>query len=73
MSKERKHYTAEDKVTILRRRLLDKVPASNPCEALGLGGEQGRAITDLFKTPPCFHSPGERSMARRAVFFLSSI
>jgi transposase len=27
MRKERKHYTAEEKVAILRRHLLDKVPA----------------------------------------------
>jgi hypothetical protein len=28
MRKERKHYTAEAKVAILRRHLLDKVPVS---------------------------------------------
>jgi len=26
MRKERKHYTAEEKVTILRKHLLDKIP-----------------------------------------------
>ena len=26
MSKEREHYTAEEKVAVLRRHLLDKVP-----------------------------------------------
>ena len=36
MGKERKHYTAEEKVAILRRHLLDKVPVSNLCEELGL-------------------------------------
>ena len=36
MRKERKHYTAEEKVAILRRHLLDKVPVSNLCEELGL-------------------------------------
>jgi len=36
MRKERKHYTAEEKVAILRRHLLDKVPASDLCEELGL-------------------------------------
>jgi transposase-like protein len=34
MRKERKHYTAEEKVAILRRHLLDKVPVSNLCEEL---------------------------------------
>ena len=28
MKKERKHYTAEEKVAILRRHFLDKVPVS---------------------------------------------
>ena len=36
MKKERKHYTAEEKVAILRRHLLDKVPVSDLCEEVGL-------------------------------------
>jgi transposase len=36
MKKERTHYAAEEKVTILRRHLLDKVPVSDLCEELGL-------------------------------------
>src|ERR1700733_2445743 len=36
MRKERKHYTAEGKVAILRRHLLDKVPVSDLCEELSL-------------------------------------
>ncbi len=36
MRKERKHYTAEEKVAILRRHLLEKVPISTLCEELGL-------------------------------------
>ena len=36
MKKERKHYTAEEKVAILRRHLLDKVPVSDLCEETGL-------------------------------------
>jgi transposase len=36
MRKERKHYTSEEKVTILRRHLLDKIPVSDLCEELGL-------------------------------------
>jgi transposase len=36
MRKERKPYTAEEKVAILRRHLLDKVPVSDLCEELGL-------------------------------------
>ena len=36
MKKERKHYTAEEKVAVLRRHLLDKVPVSDLREELGL-------------------------------------
>ena len=36
MRKERKHYAAEEKVAILRRHLLDKVPVSDLCDELGL-------------------------------------
>ena len=36
MRKERKHYAAEEKVVILRRHLLDKVPVSDLCEENGL-------------------------------------
>jgi transposase len=36
MRKERKHCTSEEKVAILRRHLLDKVPVSDLCEELGL-------------------------------------
>jgi transposase-like protein len=36
MRNERKHYTAEEKVAILRRHLLDRVPISSLCEELGL-------------------------------------
>ena len=36
MGNERKHYTAEEKVAILRRHLLDKVPVSELCEEKGL-------------------------------------
>ena len=36
MKRERKHYTAEEKVAILRRHLLDQVAVSDLCEELGL-------------------------------------
>ena len=36
MKRQRKHYTAEEKVAILRRHLLDKVPISELCDELGL-------------------------------------
>jgi transposase len=34
--KERKHYSPEEKVAILRRHLLDQVPVSDLCEGEGL-------------------------------------
>ncbi len=36
MKKERKHYTPEEKVSILRRHLVEKVPVSEVCENLNL-------------------------------------
>jgi transposase len=36
MRKERKHFTPEEKVAILRRLLVDRVPVSELCEELGL-------------------------------------
>src|SRR6266702_4131083 len=36
MRRERKHYTATVRLTLLRRHLLDKVPVSDLCEELSL-------------------------------------
>src|SRR5437016_13202784 len=36
MKKQRKHYTSEEKVAILRRHLLDKEPVSKLCDEVGL-------------------------------------
>ena len=36
MAKQRKHYTAEEKVSILRRHLLERVPVSKLCDELSL-------------------------------------
>ena len=36
MKKQRKHYTGEEKVAILRRHLLDQEPVSKLCDELGL-------------------------------------
>jgi transposase len=36
MKKQRKYYTSEEKVAILRRHLLDKEPISKLCDELGL-------------------------------------
>ena len=36
MRRERKHYTPEEKVSILRRHLIEKVPVSSLCEEFQL-------------------------------------
>ena len=36
MKRQRKHYTPEEKVAILRRHLLEKEPMSKLCDELGL-------------------------------------
>jgi len=36
MNKHRRHYTAQEKMSILRRHLLDKVPVSDLCDELGV-------------------------------------
>ena len=36
MKKDRRHYSAQEKVAILKRHLLDKVPVSEICEEKGL-------------------------------------
>jgi transposase-like protein len=36
MSNERKHYTAQDKVAILRLHLLEKKPVSDLCDQCGI-------------------------------------
>jgi transposase-like protein len=36
MKKQRKHYSPEEKVSILRRHLLEKEPISKLCDELGL-------------------------------------
>jgi transposase-like protein len=36
MLRNRKRYTAQEKISILRRHLVDKVPVSDLCDELGL-------------------------------------
>jgi transposase-like protein len=36
MNKQRRHFTGSEKVTILKRHLLDKVPVSDLCDELHL-------------------------------------
>jgi transposase-like protein len=36
MTKHRRHFTAAEKVAVLKRHLVDKVPVSDLCDELGL-------------------------------------
>jgi len=40
MEHKRRHFTPEEKVAVLRRHLLDKVPVSDLCDELGLQPNQ---------------------------------
>src|SRR6266566_4472469 len=52
MRKERKHYTGEEKVAILRRHLLDKVPVSDQKDFnAGLRPGEFIQVKVPFKTP----------------------
>ena len=53
MRKARKHYTAQEKVAILRRHLLDKEPVSKLCDELALQPTVlYRRQKEFLKTPP---------------------
>ena len=53
MKNDRKHYSAEEKVAILRRHLLDKVPVSTLCEELNLQPKVATATIPPVKCPHC--------------------
>jgi len=40
MEQKRRHFSPEEKVAVLRRHLLDKVPVSDLCDELGLQPNQ---------------------------------
>jgi transposase-like protein len=46
MKKQRKHYTPEEKVAILRRHLVEGVPISDLCDELGLHLERNIRTKD---------------------------
>ena len=61
MRKERKHFTPEEKVAILRRHLVEKVPVSELCEELGLGQQCSTAgRKNCSRTEPPLFSLKER-------------
>ena len=60
MRNERKHYTAEEKVAILRRHLLDKVPISTLCEELSLQPMVYRWQKEFFDNGAAAFQPKQR-------------
>jgi len=53
MGKQRRHFSAEDKVKALRRHLVEKVPISDLCEELGIQPTQFyRWQQTLFENGP---------------------
>ena len=54
MRKQRKHYTAAQKLALLRRHLIDKAPVSDLCEEHGLQPTVlYRWQKDLFENGAC--------------------
>jgi hypothetical protein len=65
MSKERKHYAAEEEVANLHRHLLDKVPVSDLCEELRLQPTVLALAERVFRERgSCLTSDGVRVLPR---------
>ena len=71
MTKQRRHFAATEKVAILKRHLLDKVPVSDLCDELGLYPNQvynwlkeffenGHAAFDNGRKPKAVEDAKER-------------
>jgi transposase-like protein len=58
MTKKRKQYTAEEKVAILRRHLVDKVAVSDLCEEYGL------QPTVFYRWQKAFFENGAQALQR---------
>ena len=78
MKNQRKHYTPEEKVAILRRHLVEGVPISDVCDELGLqptvfyrwqrtelrlsSSEDGRTISPNRNESPIWSRRSRRKM-----------
>jgi len=60
LKKPRKHYTAEEKVAILRRHLLEREPVSKLCDELGL------QPTVLYRWPKEFFENGPAAFQHKS-------
>jgi len=78
MGKQRRHFSAEDKVKVLRRHLVEKVPVSDLCEELGIQPTQFyRWQQTLFENgPSAFERSGRSKVspdAERIAFLESKV
>ena len=64
MSKQRRHFAATEKVSILKRHLVDKVPVSNLCDELHLYPHQFYGwLKDFFENGHLVFDNGRKSKA----------
>jgi transposase len=64
MSKPRRHFSGPDKVAILKRHLLDKVPVSDLCDELDLYANQFYAwLKEFFENGHAAFDNGRKSKA----------
>lgn len=76
MEKQRKHWTAADKVKLLRRHLVEKVPVSQVCEEAGIQPTQFYRWQQIFfeNGASAFERPSrpETSVQSQRIAFLES-
>ena len=76
MEKQRKHFTAADKVKLLRRHLVEKVPVSQVCEDAGIQPTQFYRWQQIFfeNGTAAFERPGrpQSSAHEQRIAFLES-
>jgi transposase len=64
MNKQRRHFTGAEKVAILKRHLVDKVPISDLCDELGLYPNQVYGwLKELFENGHLAFDNGRKSKA----------
>jgi transposase len=76
MEKQRKHLTAADKVKVLRRHLVEKIPVSQVCEEAGIQPTQFYKWQQIFfeNGAAAFDRPGrpQSSAHEQRIAFLES-
>ena len=60
MEKQRKHWTSAEKVTVLRRHLVEKIPVSQVCE------EAGIQPTQFYRWQQIFFENGTAAFERQS-------